>query len=155
MRGSMRCKLTGLLLLLLVLGMSFGQEDPLAGTTIELLGATPPSAASTQNLVLMRITMAPGSAIPPHHHPGAVVVMVQSGLFGTQFVEGSGQLLRVGSAEAEAINGGTETTMSPGDSLAYEGAVHTMRNDGPGELVLIVSALLDPEQPGFIFQNAQ
>ena len=143
------------LILLPLTGNASGQDDPLAGTTIELLGATSPSAASSRNLVFMRITMAPGASIPAHRHPGAVVVVVESGLFGTRFVEGSGQLMRFGAAEAVALNGGSETTMSPGDSLAYEGAIHTMRNDGPDDLVLLVSALLDPEQPGFIFQNAQ
>lgn len=143
------------LALLLVGGAALAQDNPLAGTTIELLGATSPSAAQTQNLVFMRITMAPGAAIPAHHHPGAVVVMVQSGLFGTEFIEGQGQLMRFGAEAAEALAGGSETTMSVGDSLAYEGAIHTMRNDGPDDLVLLVSALLDPQQPGFIFQNAQ
>ena len=146
-----------LVTLLALFGMTaFAQQaDPLAGTTVELLGATSPTAAQTQNLVFMRITMAPGAVIPAHRHPGAVVVMVLSGLFGTDFVEGAGQLQRAGAAAAEPINGGSETTMSAGDSLAYEGAVHTMRNDGPDDLVLLVSALLDPAQPGFIFQNAQ
>ncbi|HEX7022483.1 MAG TPA: hypothetical protein VF171_06475 [Trueperaceae bacterium] len=130
-----------------------GMNDPLAGTTIEALGSYSPSKAAGQALVFLRITMEPGVVIPFHHHPGSVVVVVESGLFGTEFSEGTGTIARFGHEGSETIEAGSETTLAPGDSLAYEGAVHTMRNDGPEPVVLLVSALLDPEQPGFIFQG--
>ena len=141
-------------LLTLSISSSFAQDaaDPLAGTTPEMLGSISPSAADGQTLVFMRITMEPGASIPPHSHPGAVVLVVQSGLFGTEFVEGEGQIVRFGQEGNETLVAGSETTMSAGDSLSYEGAVHTMRNDGPEPLVLLVSGLLDPAQPGFLFR---
>lgn len=140
-------------LLTLSIGSSLAQDaaDPLAGTTPEMLGSISPSAAAGQTLLFMRITMEPGASIPAHGHPGAVVLVVQSGLFGTEFVEGEGQIVRFGSEGGEAISVGSETTLSAGDSLSYENAVHTMRNDGPEPLVLLVSGLLDSEQPGFLF----
>lgn len=147
--------------LLLIVANAFAQDmqnmgkDPLAGTTIEALGSAVPSAAPDKALVFLRITMDPDVTIPFHHHPGDVVVVVESGLFGTEFAQGEGTITRYGKEGTETIKAGDDTTLAAGDSLAYEGAVHTMRNDGPGPLVLLVSALLDPNQPGFIFQNPQ
>lgn len=153
-------RLAGFAALLLVAGVTVAQDsDPLAGTTIEALGSFTPSAAADRALVFLRITMEPGVEIPAHHHPGAVVVVVESGVFGTELIEGSGTITRFGADGAEAtteeVSGGADATLEAGDSFAYEGAVHTMVNAGDGPLVLLVSALLDPDQPGFIFQNAQ
>src|SRR5690606_3951275 len=63
------------LLALLLASLALAQEadDPLAGTTIEALGSHAPSAAPERALVFLRITMEPGTQIPAHHHPGAVV----------------------------------------------------------------------------------
>lgn len=134
-------------------------QDPLAGTTIEALGSLAPSAAPGRALVFLRITMEPGTEIPAHHHPGAVVVVVESGVFGTRLIEGSGTVMRYAGIGGEALTeeavAGSETTLEAGDSFAYEGAVHTMANAGGRPLVLLVSALLDPEQPGFIFASEQ
>ncbi|HEX7002749.1 MAG TPA: cupin domain-containing protein [Trueperaceae bacterium] len=156
--ASWRSRITLVTVLLLVLtgDLAFSQQpdDPLAGSTPEVLGSMTPGQGNGNALVFMRLTMEPGASIPAHHHPGAVVVVVQSGIFGTEFIEGEGTVARYGEQGTELLTAGHEITMGPGDSLSYEGAVHTMRNDGPGELVLLVSALLDPEQPGFIFMNA-
>ncbi|HZJ08955.1 MAG TPA: hypothetical protein VFD39_04620 [Trueperaceae bacterium] len=151
---------TFLATLLLIAGATLAQDsDPLAGTTIEALGSYTPSAAPDRALVFLRITMEPGTEIPTHHHPGAVVVVVESGVFGTRLVEGDGTITRFagegGEATTEQVTAGDEATLEAGDSFAYEGAMHTMANPGDEPLVLLVSALLDPEQPGFIFQNAQ
>ncbi len=85
-------------------------------------------------------------------HPGAVVVTVESGTFGTEFDQGEGTLTRA-DGTAESIAAGQSATMTAGDTLAYEGAVHTMVNEGDDAVVLLVSALLDPNQPGFIFMD--
>lgn len=124
----------------------------MAGTTVEALGSFAPSAASDKALVLLRITMEPGASIPFHQHPGAVVVTVASGTFGTEFQEGEGTLTRA-DGTSETVSAGASATMQAGDSLAYEGAVHTMVNEGSDQVVLLVSALLDPNQPGFMFMD--
>lgn len=129
--------------------------DPMAGTTIETLGTFTPSVAGDSVLVLMRITMEPGTVIPAHQHPGAVVVVVEEGVYGTELLEGSGTLTRAGTTgegASEVVSAGSEATLQPGDSFSYEGAVHTMANPGDEPLVLLVSALLDPAMPGFMFQ---
>ena len=141
------------LMLGLVATVALAQEsDPMAGTTVEALGSFMPGAASDKALVLLRITMEPGAAIPFHQHPGAVVVTVASGTFGTEFDRGQGTVTRV-DGTAETVAAGGSATMQAGDSLAYEGAVHTMVNEGSDQVVLLVSALLDPNQPGFMFMD--
>lgn len=53
-------------------------------------------------LVLLRITMEPGASIDAHGHPGAVTLHVESGVFGTGFVEGSGIVTRAADAGTPA-----------------------------------------------------
>jgi quercetin dioxygenase-like cupin family protein len=130
--------------------------DPLAGTTVEALGGGPSGLAAEHNLVLLRITMEPGASIPGHSHPGEVVLFVESGTFGTTFVDGTGAITRATTAgtpaTTESVTTGTENILEAGDSLAYsEEAAHTMVNAGDDTLVLLVSALLAPDQPGFLF----
>lgn len=134
------------------------EADPFAGVTIETLGGGPSTLAADYNLVLLRITMEPGANIPPHRHPGEVVLSVDSGTFGTTFVDGTGTITRATTAgtpaATESVTTGTENTLEAGDSLAYgEAAAHTMANAGDEPLVLLVSAILDPAQPGFMFMD--
>ena len=107
---------TLLALLALLGGAALAQDqDPLAGTTIEALGSLAPSAAPGRALVFLRITMEPGTEIPAHHHPGAVVVVVESGVFGTRLIEGSGTVMRYAGIGGEALTeeavAGSETTL--------------------------------------------
>lgn len=134
------------------------EADPMAGTTVEALGGGPSGLAADHALVLLRITMEPGANIPPHSHPGEVVLYVESGTFGTTFVDGSGVITRATTpgtpAATEQVTTGSENILKAGDSLAYsEEAAHTMVNAGEDTLVLLVSAILDPTQPGFMFMD--
>lgn len=134
------------------------KADPLAGTKIEMLSSGLPANAGGRALLLLRVTMKPGTVIPAHQHPGPVSLYVEQGKFGTEFFGGSGQMTRAASnggkpAPAITLKPGDNITMNPGDNLFYDGATHTMRNDGNTDLVLLISALFDPNQPGFIFMN--
>jgi len=140
----------------LALSFTFAQGDPFAGTTTEALGSFTPDNAEGQTLVFLRITMEPGARIDAHNHPGSVILVVNSGTFGTEFTQGEGLITRSGEENAETVRPGTEQVMEVGDSLAYGGsAAHTMVNAGDEPLVLMVSALLDPEQPGFLFHGEE
>jgi quercetin dioxygenase-like cupin family protein len=107
-------------------------------------------------LSVIRLTFEPGAEIPAHRHPGAVVLRVEEGAFGTSFVEGEGQIARAGvdgTPAAEAVAAGDDLVLQAGDVLTYEGAMHTMRNAGDEPLVLLASVLLAADQPAFIFPS--
>jgi len=127
--------------------------DPLAGTTIEALSGGEPQIAPGNSLVLLRVTMEPGVVIPPHSHPGPVALYVEQGLFGTEFFEGKGtvQPAPVDGTPTAAIEmaPGDDVQMPAGDHLFYDGAVHTMRNDGDEALLLLVAAIFANGAPGF------
>ena len=129
--------------------------DPFAGVTIASLGSGSPGAAPGTVLVLLRITMAPGALIPRHVHPGQVILYVESGKFGTTFGEGDAVITRAvtaGTPVAETVTPNVEETMLPGDSVSYSKVTtHIMHNIGDKPLVLLVSALLAADQPGFVF----
>ena len=131
------------------------EHDPFAGVTIEALGGGEPGDTPGQTLALLRITMEPGASIDAHGHPGAVTLHVESGVFSTEFVEGSGVITRAADAgtpaPTEEAATGQGLTLDSGDSLFYQDARHTMANTGEEPLVLLVSALLDSEEPGFVF----
>jgi len=136
----------------------FAQSDPMAGVATEALGSLPAAGAPGYTLVFLRITMQPGANIPAHSHPGDVVVVVQSGKFGTSFVRGQGTVTRAATGGADPVTvtlkAGDSAMLLPGDSLAYGGSAgHTMSNAGDTPLVLLVSALLADGQPGFMFDH--
>jgi len=128
-------------------------DDPLAGTTVEALSGGEPSITPGNTLVLLRVTMEPGTVIPPHSHPGPVALYVAEGLFGTEFFEGQGTIQPAPQAgtpvPAIEMAPGDDVQMPAGDHLFYEEAVHTMRNDGDEPLVLLVSAIFENGAPGF------
>jgi quercetin dioxygenase-like cupin family protein len=133
--------------------------DPLAGTVVTALSGGMPSLVPDRMLLLLRVTMEPGVVIPAHAHPGPVALYVDSGRFGTEFFEGEGTVSRAGTEAtpdaAITMAPGDNLTMEPGDHLFYDGAVHTMRNDGDDELVLLISALFDPNETGFLFMEME
>jgi len=135
-------------------------DEPLTGTTVESLGAIEPVIIEGWNLVFLRITMEPGSEIDVHSHPGPVVLEVDSGVFVTEFVHGSGMVTRAAvngtPAATEMADTGVEITLNPGDSVAYDQTEgHTMVNGADEPLVLLVSALLASDEQGFLFEEGK
>lgn len=118
--------------------------------TSVLLGSVPSTDAPGMNLVLTRVTLAPGAVIPPHVHPGQVIVTVESGTLAFTVV-GEGEVLRAGAGTptaSEAIAPGTEVMLGPGVwwTEGSDGA-HTARNPGDEPTVLLVAALVAADQP--------
>ena len=134
--------------------MSRAQDDnPLAGVTVEQLGAVEPSDNPGQALVLLRLTLDPGVVIAEHGHPGAVALYVLSGEFGTTFTAGSGLVTRAASAGTpvpeEPIELNQDLVLTPGDAVSYDqDSHHIMRNIGSEPLVLLASGILATDQPG-------
>jgi len=132
--------------------------DPFAGVTTVVLAGGPSAVTDGYALVLLQITMAPGAEIPSHHHPGDVSLAVQSGTFSTSFTNGTGTITRAAKPGEDPVTEeaatGVEQILTAGDSLAYgEGSHHIMANGGDDDLVLIISALLKADQPGFEFSE--
>jgi quercetin dioxygenase-like cupin family protein len=130
--------------------------DPFAGVTTVMLAGGPSAVTDGYALVLLQITMAPGAEIPSHHHPGDVALTVQSSTFSTTFTHGTGTITRAAKAGetpvTEEAATGVEQILTAGDSLAYgEESHHIMKNGGDDNLVLVISALLKADQPGFEF----
>lgn len=153
------CVLALLALLAGALGVraDTASEAPLAGTTIGALGSFAPAEAGGDNVVLFRLTLEPKTTIADHSHPGGGVLLVESGTFATTFTLGSATITRApetegGEATTEEAILDEEVILEASDSVADGSDTHhVMRNAGDEPLVLIASALLAAEQPGFVF----
>ena len=133
------------------------QADPLAGVKVEGLGAVQPAVAPGETLQLLRLTLDPGVTIAMHHHPGPVIISVESGVFVTSFEQSTAVITRAGAAAdatPEPVDAGEEYTLNAGDTVAYDADTmgHVMKNGGSDPLVLIASVLFENGQPGFIFE---
>ncbi|MBA3414769.1 MAG: hypothetical protein H0U10_06055 [Chloroflexia bacterium] len=121
------------------------------GVSAQLLGIGQPAAAPGLELTLRRITIAVGGSIPPHSHPGALVIFVESGAFGYTALGGTIELTRAAvdgtPAPAEEMPTGTEVILNPGDRLFVEDPMDDVRNAGEDELVLLVSGLTRVGEP--------
>lgn len=121
------------------------------GASSQLLGATPVEDGS-QTLVLARVLLEPGGSIGEHTHPGTLVVVIESGVFGLTLVDdGEMMVTRAATADSEAIQEplvvGEETTLEPGDSFVEHGMVHTASNLGDEQTTVLISALIETGQP--------
>jgi quercetin dioxygenase-like cupin family protein len=118
---------------------------------LESLGSAPSPDAPGMQLALLRATIAPGVVAPPHVHPGQLIVAVESGSVAYTILdeEGESGRGRFGTPTAtEAIPPRTEVMLGPGEWIIEEpGIVHTFRNPGNEPLVLLVSALIAPNEP--------
>ena len=96
-----------LLGLLVVAGPLTGAQDatpaPIAavGVTTDMLGSGQPDAAPGQALAGRRNTYEPGGFTPTHHHPGALVVHVESGELTYTVIEGTVQVHRAATASPD------------------------------------------------------
>jgi quercetin dioxygenase-like cupin family protein len=132
-----------------------GAHAPVAGTptdvTVAALVAGPLTGSPGRDLVLLRVTLAPGALVPAHDHPGDAVLTVESGILGYAALLGEAQATW-GSAE-EATDGagiapGAEVLLYAGDWLREpKGTVQRLRNAGPDPVVLLVSAVIAADEP--------
>jgi quercetin dioxygenase-like cupin family protein len=122
-----------------------------AALTIEPLGSAPAADAPGMTLLLLRATIAPGAGLPPHVHPGQLIVAVESGTAAYTIVseQGAAGRGRAGTPTAtEVILPGTEVLLEPGEWIIEEpGVVHAAHNPGDEPLVLLVSGLVASDEP--------
>jgi quercetin dioxygenase-like cupin family protein len=127
------------------------------GVKTDALGSGQPDAAPGQTLVGRRNTYEPGGFTPAHHHPGALVVHVESGELTYTVIEGTVQVHRAATAgtpgPTEEVVSGQETVLRAGDWLFEQGAVHSVRNDGSEPTVVLTAALTAADQPFTVFHE--
>ena len=137
------------------LGARAAQEStPLAapvGVTAQLMGAGQPAATPGMELTLRRVTLAPGGGLPPHSHPGALVIVVESGTWGHTALGGTAQLTRAAvdgtPTPAEEVSMGAEVILTAGDALFVEDPQDEIRNAGEDDVVLLVAGLTPVGEP--------
>jgi len=130
------------------------EATPAAGEVVaENLGHGLPVAAPGFDLSLYRVTLGAGAVVPPHTHPGASVVYVETGSLGFTSLEGEALLIRAGTmatpdAKGEALVYGTEVILTAGDALFYPGEhSDSARNAGDDPVVLLLSNLHTAGEP--------
>ena len=115
------------------------------GVVGELLGAGQPTSAQGMELILRRTTIAPGGGIPPHSHPGSILIVVDAGTWGYKPLGGSTRLTRAAVAgtpsPAEVVSDGTEVVLTAGDALFLEDPQDEIRNAGEEDVVLLIAGL--------------
>ena len=120
--------------------------------TVQALGAGLPSDAPGKQILLLRVTILPGAGFPAHVHPGALVIVVESGEFGFTVLEGEADYTPAAvdgtTAATEQLAVGEEVVAHAGDQIFEQaGVIHTARNVGDSPAVVLVAGLVDPTQP--------
>ena len=115
------------------------------GVVGELLGTGQPTAAPGMELVLRRTTIAPGGGLPPHSHPGSILLVVDAGTWGYTSLGGTIQLTRAAvdgtPTPAEEVPMGVEVILTKGDALFVEDPQDEIRNAGEDDVVLLIAGL--------------
>ena len=157
----LRRRVAPLLLLVVILAglaVGSGQAQDAATPTVapvvrEVLGDGEPVAAPGQSLELVRFTIAPGTTLPAHTHPGMQVAWLEAGELEYTVITGEVPITRAGAAPGtpgpvEVLGEGQTTTFLPGDSWAEpEGVVHFGRNAGTEPVVILVASLFTTGAP--------
>ncbi len=103
-------------------GTAAQDATPAAQASQQMLGLGQLTSVPGYELQLARVTFPPGSAVPPHTHPGGAVIYVESGTLGWTVLQGETRLLRAGAvatpeAQGEVVAVDTEVILSAGDAL--------------------------------------
>lgn len=116
------------------------------GVAGEVLGAGLPTSVPGVELALRRTVIAPGGGLPPHSHPGPVVLVVDAGTWGYTPLGGSVRLTRAATdgapAAAEEPPMGVELILTAGDAIFAEDSRDAMRNAGEDDVVLLMATLV-------------
>jgi quercetin dioxygenase-like cupin family protein len=123
------------------------------GVSVIPLGQAMPAGASGQALVMARLVIAPHGGFQAHTHPGTLVVTIESGTFElTQLGDMAMTVNRAAvngtPAASEPMVKGAPLTLNPGDWFAEpKGMVHEASNPGTEPTVVLLTGLVDPNQP--------
>jgi quercetin dioxygenase-like cupin family protein len=115
------------------------------------VGSGEPRVAPGYLLSLRRGVFDPGGIVPLHHHPGALVIYVESGVLTYTVSEGTALVTRAAQAgtpgPTEQLGPGTAALLQPGDAVYEEGVVHVTENRGEEPAVIWIAALTATDEP--------
>lgn len=130
--------------------------EGIVGVSGGAIGSGLPLSAPGHELSLRRATFEPGGSVALHHHPGALVLYIESGSLTFTVFEGEANVVRAageGTPNAtEQAGPDSEVVLSAGDWLFEEDVVHTAVNAGDTPTVVWIAALADAEQDFTIFE---
>jgi quercetin dioxygenase-like cupin family protein len=118
-----------------------------AAVVRSVLAAGVPASAPGRNLELVRYTIAPHTALAPHHHPGMQLALIESGTLTYSVIEGT--------IEVHGTDGSTRT-IGPGETgqivagewiAETESIVHFGANDTDDPVVILAASLLAADEP--------
>lgn len=132
-------------------GVSVFADDYAQMTQRTVLGQVEPAAALGHSLELVRITIAPGTQLVPHRHPGTQIAYIVSGELDYNVIAGSVEIQRAGTdgtpGPIEVINAGESTRLLAGDSIVEtETLEHFGANNGPEPVEILISSLFEANQ---------
>jgi quercetin dioxygenase-like cupin family protein len=115
------------------------------------VGGGEPAFAPGYLLSLRRGIFEPGGIVPLHHHPGALVIYVESGALTYTVSEGEALVTRVAAegtpAPTERLGPGDAALLQPGDVVYEEGVVHVTENLGEEPATIWIAALTATNEP--------
>lgn len=122
------------------------------------VGSGEPEMAPGHLLSLRRGVFQPGGIVPLHHHPGALVIYVESGELTYTVSEGEAIVTRAAQtgtpAPGERLGPGDAGLLRPGDAVYEEGVVHVTENLGDEPAVIWIAALTAVDEPLTLFHDA-
>jgi hypothetical protein len=167
---SMRSKMVLVLAFIVILGSALAfraasttalQATPTTGSVGVgggAVGSGEPEAAPGYLLSLRRGIFEPGGIVPLHHHPGALIIYVESGELTYTVSAGEALLTRAADAgtpaPTERLGPGDAALLQPGDVVYEEGVVHVTENLGAGQAVIWIAALTATDEPLTQFHEA-
>ena len=138
-----------------------GQPTPAVGSvgvTGGAVGSGEPQAAPGYLLSLRRGVFESGGSVPLHHHPGALVIYVESGALTYSVFDGEALITRAASdgtpGPADRLGPGAVALLRAGDAVYEEGVVHVTENRGNEPSVIWIAALTKTDEPLTQFHEA-
>jgi quercetin dioxygenase-like cupin family protein len=136
-------------------GLLAARQETSLPTDIQGVGGGPiaggvPEAAQEHTLWLRKGVFEPGGYVGVHHHPGALIVYVETGSLYYTVLEGEVVVYRQPLAEepgpTETYGPGEEFTLEAGDAWFEQSVVHVTENRGTEDAIIWLSALAETDE---------
>ncbi|MGE3511051.1 MAG: hypothetical protein AB7N65_19440 [Vicinamibacterales bacterium] len=115
---------------------------------LEILGqADNPAGATGRRLTLVRYTIAPGTELVPHVHPGVQMASIVSGTLTYRVVSGTATIHRQVNEDGlpawvETLAGPADTALRPGDAVLEEASMVHLGANRTSDPIVILATLV-------------